>query len=85
MCVLQTALDFLEEDYDVHVVADATSSRTLTDRMIGFERIKQSGGYITTSEALLFMLLKDATHPKFRAIQKLVMESAPYTSLVPNE
>lgn len=81
MCVQQTALDLIERDYEVHVIADASSSRTMTERMLAFERIKQSGGFITTSESILFMLLKDAKHPKFREIQKLVIESAPYQGL----
>ena len=66
MCVQQTALDFLEEDYDVHVIADATSSRTMTERLMALERMKQSGAFITTSESILFMLLKDAKHEQDR-------------------
>ena len=82
VCVQQTALDFLEKGYDVHVIADSTSSRSMTDRMIAFERIRQSGGFITTSESILFSLLKDAKNKKFREVQKLVLESAPEQGLV---
>ena len=83
VCVMQTALDLLEKNYEVHIVADSSSSRTMTDRLFGFDRIRQSGGFITTSEAVLFMLLQDAKHPKFREVQKLVMESAPFQALIP--
>ena len=31
-CVQATALDLLEENYDVHVIADAVSSRSMVDR-----------------------------------------------------
>ncbi len=31
-CVQATALDLLEDDFDVHVIADAVSSRSLVDR-----------------------------------------------------
>ena len=81
MCIQQTALDFLEQDIDVHVIADATSSRAMTERLMAFERMKQCGAFLTTSEAMFFQLLRDAKHPKFRDIQKLIMESAPYTGL----
>ena len=37
MCIHQTTLDLLERNYDVHVVADAVSSRSMTDRMFSFE------------------------------------------------
>eukprot|EP01087_Luapelamoeba_hula_P020812 TRINITY_DN715_c3_g3_i5.p1 TRINITY_DN715_c3_g3~~TRINITY_DN715_c3_g3_i5.p1 ORF type:complete len:179 (-),score=33.88 TRINITY_DN715_c3_g3_i5:113-649(-) len=51
VCVLQTALDLLEEDYDVHILADGTSSSRTYERDIAFKRLrKESGVYITTSE-----------------------------------
>ena len=31
-CVQQTALDLLEQGFDVHVIADAVSSINMTDR-----------------------------------------------------
>ena len=37
MCIQQTALDLVGKGYDVHVVADAVSSRTLVDRMFAFD------------------------------------------------
>ena len=82
ICLQQTALDFLEQDFDVHVTADCTASRSMTDRMIAFERIRQSGGFITTSESVLFSLLKDAKNAKFREVQKLVLQPAPEQGLV---
>jgi len=82
VCIQQTCLDLLEKDYEVHVVADSCSSRTLVDRMFGFERMKQSGAFITTSESVLFMLMKDAKHPNFREVQALVYTSAPDSALL---
>ena len=81
MCIQQTALDFVDQDYEVHVIADATSSRTMTERLLAFERMRQCGVFVTTSESMLFMLLRDAKHPKFREIQRLIMESAPSSEL----
>jgi nicotinamidase-related amidase len=33
-CVLQTAIDLISQNYRVYVVADAVSSRSLTDRYL---------------------------------------------------
>ena len=34
--------------------------------------MSQSGAFLTTSESLIFQLLKDASHPKFKDAQKLI-------------
>ena len=36
-CILQTVLDLIERDFDVHVVADAVSARSMVDRLVTFE------------------------------------------------
>lgn len=81
-CVQQTVFDLIEKDYDVHVVVDACSSRSMVDRMYAFQRIKQVGAHLTTSESILLGLLKDAAHPKFKQVQKFIMESAPDSGLL---
>jgi len=37
VCILQTALDLLERNYEVHIVADGVSSRTMVERMFAIE------------------------------------------------
>lgn len=84
MCVLQTALDLLERGLDVHVVADAVSSRSQTARMMAFERLRQSGAFVTTTESILFQLLGHSKHEHFKQVQKLIVELGPDTGLIPN-
>ncbi|CAH1776108.1 unnamed protein product [Owenia fusiformis] len=81
-CVQQTTLDLLEQGYNVHVIVDACSSRSTVDRMYAFERLKDAGAYLTTSEAMLLSLTGDAKHPKFKQIQKLIWDPAPDTGLL---
>ncbi|XP_072162966.1 isochorismatase domain-containing protein 2-like [Diadema setosum] len=81
-CVQQTTLDLLDKGYDVHIVADAVSSRSLVDRMFAISRMRDSGAFITTSESVLLSLVKDAAHPKFKEIQKLIATSAPDSGLL---
>ncbi|KAL6730105.1 hypothetical protein Aduo_001101 [Ancylostoma duodenale] len=81
-CVLQTTLDLLEKGKNVHVVVDAVSSRTLPDRKYAFKQMDRAGAVLTTSECVLLGLLQDASHPKFKEVQKLILEPAPDVGLV---
>uniref|UniRef100_V9LFH9 Isochorismatase domain-containing protein 2, mitochondrial n=1 Tax=Callorhinchus milii TaxID=7868 RepID=V9LFH9_CALMI len=73
-CIMSTALDLLDRGLDVHVVADACSSRTQTDRVIALSRLRQSGAFVTTSETCALQLLRGASHPNFKEIQKIIRE-----------
>ncbi|XP_030826510.1 isochorismatase domain-containing protein 2 [Camarhynchus parvulus] len=81
-CVLQTALDLLEQGLDVHVVADAVSSRSQVDRALALARMRQAGAHLSTCESLLLLLLRDSAHPKFRQILPLIKEPPPDTGLI---
>jgi len=81
-CVQQTVFDLLEQDYEVHVVVDACSSRSMVDRMYALERMRSVGAHLTTSESILLGLVKDAAHPKFKPIQKIIWDSAPDSGLL---
>jgi len=72
ICVYQTALDLLNLGYEVHLVADAVSSRTAANKQIALERIKGAGALLTSTEMALFELLRVAEGDKFRQIARLV-------------
>lgn len=72
ICVYQTTVDLQEAGYEVQVVTDAVSSRTLENKQIGLERMKAAGAGLTSTETALFELLRIAEGDKFRAISKLV-------------
>lgn len=106
-----TTYDLLEKGMEVHIVADAVSSRrylcilcffcytalwtpvlnidmilcvsanciyvlllfcvslhSQTDRLFALSRLKQSGAYLTTTEAVLLQLVQDAKHPNFKEV-----------------
>jgi len=72
VCVLQTALDLLASQYQVHVVRDAISSRRELDHQTALQRLQQAGAIITTAEAVLFELLEHAEAAEFKEVSKLI-------------
>ncbi len=72
VCVLQSALDFLAAGLEVHVVADAVSSRNRHDHDVALARLASSGATITTTETVLFEWCATADRPEFKAISALV-------------
>lgn len=72
VCVYQTALDLISNRYNVHLVSDAVSSRTPENRQIGIDAMKSAGAHITSTEMVLFELLRTAADPKFKEIIKIV-------------
>lgn len=72
VCVLQTALQAIERGFKVFIPADCVASRSDFDRDAALEFLSRAGVRIVTAEAFVFMLLKDAAHPSFKAVSKLV-------------
>ena len=72
VCVYQTALDLISNGYDVHLVADAVSSRTKENREIGLAAMKSAGAQLASTEMVLFELLRTAADPKAKDIFKIV-------------
>jgi nicotinamidase-related amidase len=72
ICIYQTAVDLLALGYEVHIIADGVSSRTPENKMIALGNMKDAGARLTTTEMLLFSLLKTAEAPQFKEIVKLV-------------
>ncbi|KAL9648658.1 hypothetical protein ABK040_016288 [Willaertia magna] len=83
VCVLQTTLDLLERNYQVHILADGVSSRNAFDRSVAFDRLRQSGAFITTSESALFQLMGSADFEKFKEISNLVKDQKPNPGTYP--
>jgi nicotinamidase-related amidase len=72
VCVWQTAAALREEGYEVHLIADAVSSRSAFNRDIAFRRMEATGVHLSNVEMALFELMKDANHPRFRDVTRLL-------------
>lgn len=72
VCLLQTALELLEEEFDVWVVTDACSSRTERNRDAAFDRLAGAGAELVTTEMVAFEWLRTAEHERFRDFLPLI-------------
>ena len=72
VCVYNTAMDLLDLGYEVQIAADAVSSRTASNREIALQKMTDSGVAWTSTEMVLFELLKTAADSKLRDIIRIV-------------
>ncbi|OGU11519.1 MAG: hydrolase [Geobacteraceae bacterium GWC2_58_44] len=72
VCVLQTALELLSNGYVVHLVCDAVMSRRKDNWSTALRTLSSAGAVLTTTEAVLFQLLRVAGTEEFKKLSKLV-------------
>lgn len=72
VCVLQTVIDIANSGYNVVVVSDCVASRRPEDKNIALRRAEKEGAILTTSESILFELLRKAGTDTFKEILALV-------------
>ena len=72
VCLLQTALHLLEDEFEVWVVTDACGSRTERNRDAAFDRLAGAGAELVTTEMVIFEWLRTAESPLFKAMQALI-------------
>ncbi|NLN92431.1 MAG: hydrolase [Candidatus Hydrogenedens sp.] len=74
ICVMQTALEALDEGYEVYVVRDAVVSTREREYKAGLERLARGGAEITTTEMSIFELLRQGGTPEFKKVLPLIKE-----------
>ena len=72
VCVQQTVLDLIANNYQVNLAADAVSSRKEIDYNIALDRMRTLGAEVTTTESILFELLEVCGTLEFKEISKIV-------------
>ncbi len=65
ICLLQTALDLLEAEYEVWVITDACGSRSAHNRDAAFDRLAANGAELVTTEMVLYEWLESSEHEHF--------------------
>lgn len=72
VCVLQTALDLLDNGYQPVLIEDCVSSRNLNNKHIAVKRMSKAGVVVTTYESILFELTVVCGTDEFKKIVKIV-------------
>lgn len=75
ICVLQTVLDLLNNNYIPVVVEDCTGSSREREKEVAMWRMRKEGAMLTTSESILYELCNKAGNDDFRELLKLVKET----------
>jgi len=70
ICVMQTALGALNQGLNVHVAADAVSSRTELNWKLGLNRMQAAGAVLSSTEMMIYELLGKSGTPAFKAMLK---------------
>ena len=72
ICVMQTTLELLNNNYEVFVVVDAICSRHRESYETALTRLRTAGANIVDAESVLFEWVRDAKHEHFKALQAMV-------------
>ena len=72
VCVMQTALDLLDNGMQPVIIGDAVGSRFPYDKKQAIRRIRRAGGVISTVESILFELCRSSEDPAFKTIINLI-------------
>ncbi len=72
ICVFQTCVSILERGYRVHVPQDAVDSRTDENWRVGLDLMKQAGAVITSTETVIYQILKKAGTKEFKQMLKVI-------------
>ncbi|MGD2035117.1 MAG: isochorismatase family protein, partial [Bacteroidales bacterium] len=74
ICILQTALDLLYNNFNPVIVEDCIGSSHDEDKKVAVWRMRDVGSVITSSESILFELCREAGTQEFDELLKLVKE-----------
>jgi len=72
ICIFQTCVSILEKGYQVHVPQDAVDSRTDENWRVGLGLIKKAGAFITSTETVIYQILKKAGTKEFKKMLKVI-------------
>jgi nicotinamidase-related amidase len=74
VCLMQTALHLIDQQYELAILVDAVGSRKSLDKEMALKRLSSAGAELLTVEMLAFEWLKSAKHPSFKEVLQIIKE-----------
>ena len=72
ICIQQSVLGFLKNNFKVYIAADSMSSRKTIDHDIAVKRMQSEGAIVSTSEAIIFELCETSSRIEFKNISNII-------------
>lgn len=72
VCVMQTALELLQQNFKVSILVDAIGSRRALDRDIALHRLGSAGASLLTVEMVAFEWLRSASNDSFKTALEII-------------
>ena len=72
ICIQQSVLGFLKNNFKVYLAADSMSSRKTIDHDIAVKRMQSEGAIVSTSEAIIFELCETSSRIEFKNISNII-------------
>ena len=72
ICIQQSVLGFLKNNFKVYLAADSMSSRKTIDHDIAVKRMQSEGAIVSTSEAIIFELCETSSRIEFKEISNII-------------
>ena len=76
ICIYQTALDAVDRNLQVTILADACGARRPEDAETCLTALEKHGVYVLPSETVFYSLIQGTEHPFFKEYTKLVKSHA---------
>lgn len=72
ICILQTALDLIYNNFTPVIIEDCIGSSNVNDKHVAVWRLRDVGSIITTSEAMLFELCRESGTDEFKKLLNII-------------
>jgi len=72
ICIQQSVLGLLKNNFKVYIAADSMSSRKTIDHDIAVKRMQSEGAIVSTSEAIIFELCETSSRIEFKNISNII-------------